>query len=126
MIDTKFYELKSRNKRRFFSNALSKYHDQREDIVCFNPAEPQTDSDKHNKEYHIRATTVFINDYNESENPIVATITTWGETREDLEEKVKAAKTLLEKLGEEELIERDILSGKLNKTNQKTKNHANV
>ena len=111
MIDTKFYELKSRNKRRFFGNVLTNYHDQREDIVCFNPAEPQTDRDKHFKEYHVRATTVFIND-DESETRNVVTITAWGETRKDLEEKVRAAKSLLEKLGEEELIERDILSRK--------------
>jgi len=114
MIDTKFYKLKSKDKRMFFNNVLSKYHDQRKDIVCLNPGQPETDEDKYLKRYHVMATTVCINNYPEpkTKNNIVTTITTWGETREDLEEKVKAAKTLLEKLGGEELIERDILSGK--------------
>ena len=112
MIDTKFYTLKSGKKKEFFNNVLTNYRDQREDIVCFNPAEPETDEDKYLKEYHVRATTVFINDYDQSKTRNAVTITAWGETRKDLEEKVRAAKSLLEKLGEEELIERDILSGK--------------
>ena len=107
MIDTKFYTLKSGKKKEFFNNVLSNYHDQREDIVCFDP------KDDNYYLYHVFGTTVFINDSPKPKTrDIVTTITAWGETEEDLEEKVRAAKILLEKLGEEELIERDILSGK--------------
>jgi len=116
MIDTKFYTLKSGNKRRFFINVLSNYYEQMEDIVCFNPAEPRTEEDKHLKEYHLRETTVFVNDESEK-NQNIATITAWGETREDLEKKVMTAKTLLEKLGGEELIEKDILFRRIKNAN---------
>jgi hypothetical protein len=111
MIDTEFYILKSGKKKEFFNNVLSGYHNQRENIVCFNPGQPETEEDKYIKQYQILNTTVFINYYDGSENPAAA-ITAWGETKEDLKEKVRTAKTLLEKLGGEKLIEKDILSGK--------------
>ena len=107
MIDTKFYMLKSGKKKEFFNNVLTNYHDQREDIVLFDRA------DDNYYLYHVFETTVFINDSPKLKTrDIVTTITVWGETEKDLEEKVKDAKTLLEKLGEEELIEKDIRSGK--------------
>ena len=114
MIDTKFYTLKSGNKKEFFNNVIKNYHNQRGDICSF--SDP---TDANYYLYHVFETTVFINndpipktrDIVTATRNTVATITVWGKTEKDLEEKVRATKTLLEKLGGEELIERDIRSG---------------
>lgn len=117
MIETKLYRLKSGNKKEFFTNVLKNHNYHREKIVCFNMGEPKTNIDMHNKEYHVLDTTVFVNNYNSLKDPLlatttVATITAGGNTKKDCREKIRIAKTLLEKLGGEKLLKKDIYLGK--------------